>query len=120
LPEPVRILAGVGDECLATSVLEQLVGIDHVVPLTRRNRDVDGAAFRIDEGVELGRKTAARTAEGIALDPPFPPAASWCARTTELFIEAVHRLRASLLLWQNCLQASPLILGQRVSMHGEF
>jgi hypothetical protein len=31
-----------------------------------------------------------------------------------------HRLRASLLLWQNCLQASPLILGQRVSMHGEF
>jgi hypothetical protein len=30
-----------------------------------------------------------------------------------------HRLRASLLLWQNCLQASPLILGQRVSMHGE-
>jgi hypothetical protein len=36
LPEPVRVLAGVGDECLATSVLEQLVGLDHVVPLTRR------------------------------------------------------------------------------------
>src|SRR4051812_35417263 len=68
---------------LAGSVGEKLVGLHHLVPLPRRDRDVDGAAFRVDDGVEFGRKTSARTAEGIALDPPFPPDASWCARTTE-------------------------------------
>jgi hypothetical protein len=52
-------------------VVEQLVGLDHLVPLPRRDRDVDRSTFGIDHGVKLGRETASRTAEGIALDPPF-------------------------------------------------
>jgi len=53
------------------------------VPLARRDRDVDGPTFGVDDDVKFGRKTPARTAEGIELDPPFPPDASWCARTME-------------------------------------
>jgi hypothetical protein len=37
----------------ATSVLKQLVGNDHFVPLPRRERDVDGATFGVDDDVEL-------------------------------------------------------------------
>jgi hypothetical protein len=44
---------------------------------------VERFAVRRRDGVDFGRKTSARAAQSIALDPPFPPAASWCARTTE-------------------------------------
>jgi hypothetical protein len=43
---------------------------------------VDRPTLRVDEDVEFGRKTSSRTAQSIALDPPLPPEASWCARTT--------------------------------------
>ena len=56
---------------------------DQFVSLTRRHRDVDRPRFRVDDSVELGRKTSSRAAQSISLDPPFPPDASWCARTTE-------------------------------------
>ena len=76
LSERVRVVAGVADECLAASVREKLVGGDHLVPLAGRERDVDRPRFRVDDGVELGRKTSSRAAQSIALDPPFPPDAS--------------------------------------------
>ena len=44
-------------------------------------RDVDRPALRRRDRVDLGRKASSRTAQMIASDPPFPPAASWCART---------------------------------------
>jgi hypothetical protein len=34
-------------------VLKQLVSHDHLVPLPRRERDVDRPAFGVDDGVEL-------------------------------------------------------------------
>ena len=53
LAEAVRVVTGVRDECLAPGVGKELVGNDHFVPLPRRERDVDRAAFGIDDGVEL-------------------------------------------------------------------
>ena len=35
----------------------------------------DRQALGVGAGVDFGREAAARTAERIALDPPFPPAA---------------------------------------------
>ena len=53
LAEVVRVVAGVADEGLAASVLKQLAGGDHFVPLPLRERDVERAGFGVDEGVEL-------------------------------------------------------------------
>jgi len=46
-----------------------------IVRLPRRNDDADRQAFGVGAGVDLGREAAARTAERVALGPPFPPAA---------------------------------------------
>ena len=83
LQESVRIVAGITDEVSAASVREQLLGGYLFVALAGRQRDVDRARFRVDDGVELGRKTSSRAAQSIGFDPPFPPEASWCARMTE-------------------------------------
>ena len=51
--ERVRVVARVGDERLASRMCEELIGHDHLVSLPRRDREVDGSAFRVDDGVEL-------------------------------------------------------------------
>src|SRR5580704_12533725 len=51
-----------------------------IVRLPRRNHDADRQALGVGACVDLGREAAARTAERVALGPPFPPAAQWCAR----------------------------------------
>jgi hypothetical protein len=67
-------------------VTEHLVGITvdllhqgreggDIVRLPRRNHDADRQALRVGAGVDLGREAATRTAERVALGPPFPPAA---------------------------------------------
>jgi len=74
--ELVRVVTGVADESFPTSVEEQLLGGDHLMALPRRERDVDRAAFGVDDGVEFGRKTSSRAAQSVSFDPPFPPDAS--------------------------------------------
>lgn len=46
-----------------------------VMRLSRRNHDADRQAIGVGARVDLGREAAARTAERVALGPPFPPAA---------------------------------------------
>ena len=46
-----------------------------IVGLTRRDHDADWQALGVGARVDLGGEAAARTAERIALVPPFPPAA---------------------------------------------
>jgi hypothetical protein len=81
--DTIRVVASVGDQRLASRVLNEILCLRRVVLLTRGQRDVEGFALGRRDGVDLGRKTSSRTAQTISLDPPFPPAASWCARTTE-------------------------------------
>jgi hypothetical protein len=63
-------------------VLDQMFRFGRVVLLARREDDVKRFAFACRDRMDLGGKTSSRTAQMIASDPPFPPAASWCARTT--------------------------------------
>ena len=49
--------------------------------LTWRHSEADRETFGIRPSMELGREAAARTAETVAMSPPLPPAAWWCART---------------------------------------
>jgi len=72
----VRVVSGVADERFASGVFEQFIGRGHLVPQPRRERDVDRPPFRVDDGVELGRKPSSRAAQSISFDPPFPPDAS--------------------------------------------
>ena len=51
--ELVGVVASVANERLASGVTKQLLGDAHLVALPRRERDVDGAAFGVDDGVEL-------------------------------------------------------------------
>ena len=46
-----------------------------IVGLPGRDYDADRQTLGVGAGVDFGREAAARTAERIALDPPFPPAA---------------------------------------------
>ena len=74
-------VARVGDAGFAAGVLDQLGGLQRFVPVPLGERDVEGLAVRRGDRVDLGRNASSRTAQMISSDPPFPPAASWCART---------------------------------------
>jgi hypothetical protein len=78
----IGVVPGVGDQGLAGRVLDQVLRFRRVVLLARREDDVEGLASGRRDRVDLGGKASSRTAKMIASDPPFPPAASWCARTT--------------------------------------
>jgi hypothetical protein len=78
----IRVVACVRNKSLPSRVSDQVFRFRDVVLLARREDDVKGLAFRRRDRVDLGGKTSSRTAQMIASDPPFPPAASWCARTT--------------------------------------
>lgn len=80
--DSVGVVSGVGDESLAGRMLDQVLRFRRVVLLAGREDDVKRLPLTGGDGVELGRKTSSRAAQSIASDPPFPPAASWCARTT--------------------------------------
>jgi hypothetical protein len=70
--EGIRIISGVANQGLAVGVLEELGRRDQLMALTLGERDVDGSTARVDEGMELCRKTSPRAAQSIAFDPPFP------------------------------------------------
>lgn len=74
--ELVRVVAGVADERSAGGEIEQLGRGDHLVSLARRQRDVERPPFRVDDRVDLGRRTSLRASNSVPLDPPLPPDAS--------------------------------------------
>ena len=49
--EVVRVVAGITNQSLAMCVGKQLLGGYHLVPLPRRQRDVERTCFRVDDGV---------------------------------------------------------------------
>lgn len=66
--------------------VEQDVCGGGVVRLARRQAEPDREPLRIDESVDLGRKTAPRATETIISTPLFAVAACWCARIEVLLI----------------------------------
>lgn len=77
----LRGVAGVADERLALGVGNEFFGLDGFVPVALRQRDVERLPLRRGDRVDLGRNASSRTPKMISSDPPFPPAASWWART---------------------------------------
>src|SRR5262245_15882400 len=77
-----RVVAGVADQRPTARKVEKLKGRHHLVPLPWRQRDVERPPLRVDDRVDLGREPSSRASDRVLLDPPFPPDASWCARTT--------------------------------------
>lgn len=49
-----RVVAGIGDEDLASYVFQQLVDLQGFVAMTGREREVERPRFAVDERVELG------------------------------------------------------------------
>lgn len=79
----IGIVSGICNQSLTGRVRDQVLCLRRVVLLAGGEDDVKRLAFGGRDRVNFGRKTSSRTAQSIASDPPFPPAASWCARTTE-------------------------------------
>ena len=76
IDDGLRGVAGVADACLALGVGDEFLGLQCLVPVPLRQRDVERLALRRGDRVDLGRNASSRTAKMISSDPPFPPAAS--------------------------------------------
>lgn len=80
----VRIVSGVRYQRFSARMRgDDRFGGGRFVSVPGCELDVDRASFRVDEGVDFRGEATSRVTQCIAEDPPFPPAASWCARTTE-------------------------------------
>ena len=83
----VGVVSRIRDESLSPSVSgDYFFGDRAVMLLARCEFDVKRAALGVDEGMDFGGEATSRTTQCILFDPPFPPEASWCARTTEASI----------------------------------
>lgn len=83
-PDRVRVVARVGEDLGASGVFAEDGFCDRgFVLLAGRDFDVERPPLRVDECVDLRGEATSRATQSIALDPPFPPAASWWARTID-------------------------------------
>jgi hypothetical protein len=83
----VGVVGRVRDEGLTPSVSrDYFFGDRAVMLLTRCEFEVKRAPFGVDEGMDFSGEATSRATQCILFDPPFPPEASWCARTTEASI----------------------------------
>ena len=77
-----RVVGPVGDQALGRwDSPEQFGCPDQFVGLPWRHSEGQGAAGGIGYGVNFGRPSAARSADGLLEVPPFAPAAERCALT---------------------------------------
>jgi hypothetical protein len=81
--DAVGVVAGISDQCLSGRMLDKSLRLGRIMLLACSQGDVERFALGRCDCVDFGRKASSRTAQTIASDPPFPPAASWCARMTE-------------------------------------
>jgi hypothetical protein len=76
LQNGVRVVAAVAEASFACDEVDELVCDSAVVLLAWRDDDLERPALQIDDGVNLRRETASRTADFVFFTPPRPPAAS--------------------------------------------
>ncbi len=80
----LSIVAAVGDESARRRQAAQQPRANRLVGgLARRDDKADRQAVLVDDGVDLGRQSSTRTADGVILAPFLPPAACWWARTMD-------------------------------------
>ena len=84
------VVAPVGDQRLGGfEAVDQGLDCGLVRGLTGREDDPQRQTVLIDQGVDLGAQSSARTANGVIRAPFFPPAACWWARMMELSIRCI-------------------------------
>jgi hypothetical protein len=72
----LSVVAAVGDERPGGRQVGQQGWSEGLVGgLARRDDEADGQALLVDDGVDLGRQSAMRTADGVIFAPFLPPAA---------------------------------------------
>ncbi len=80
--ELLPIVGAVGDELTGRGNSPQESSCaNQIVDLARRDREGERATALIGYGVNFGRPSAARSADGVDEGPPFAPAAERCALT---------------------------------------
>jgi len=78
------VVAAVGDGVgCGLQAGEQIADGGLVGGLAWRDREADRQPLAIDDDVDLGAQSAARSSDGVIRAPFFPPAACWWARTIE-------------------------------------
>lgn len=78
------VVAAVGDCVAGRAEIGQQRGHGGFVGgLARAEQEAQWQAAGIDDDVDLGAQSAARSSDGVIRTPFFPPAACWCARTIE-------------------------------------
>ena len=61
----------VGLECPKMETVDDRLDADAIVPLAGHEDEADEIAERVDQRQDLGRQTAARSADGLILSPPW-------------------------------------------------
>src|SRR5215471_5661677 len=72
----------VAEKVLGRQAINQGFGLGRLVHLSGREKQAQDIAEGIDGNVNLGAQTSTRSPDRLLLNPPFPPAACWCARMT--------------------------------------
>lgn len=76
IEDRLSVVAPIGDEGLGGRQVGQQGWSECLVGgLARRDDEADGQTLRVDDGVDLGRQSSTRTADGVILAPFLPPAA---------------------------------------------
>ena len=76
LQDCVRVVAAVREAGFSCDEVDELVRDRAIVLLAWRDDDLQRPALQINDGVNLRRETASRTANFVFFTPPRPPAAS--------------------------------------------
>ena len=71
----------VGDQSAGIDGFDQRFGTSEIVTLAGAEHHFDGIAEGVDERVNLGGQSAARSADGLRTLFFWAPALCWCART---------------------------------------
>jgi len=74
--KPIRVVAAVANQCATLCIVQQFVGLGHLVPVAGGQRDVERPAFRVDDRMDFRGESTSRTTQCVSVDPPFSPAAS--------------------------------------------
>ena len=76
----IGVVALVTDEVFALRFFDEDGSFGDVVNVSGGEVDVERITETVNESVDFGGKASARASNTLNLGPPFPPAASWCAR----------------------------------------
>src|SRR5262249_17109723 len=76
----VRIESFVGKDVPAGQISDQGLGLGRFVHLAGGIEQTQHIAEGIDSNVDFRAQPSTRTPDRLFLNPPFPPAACWCAR----------------------------------------